>query len=62
MKWVVFVQRPFYPQVEGEYETLAEAEKAADKVVREENEADGTYKSKVYVAKIECVKDMRTWY
>lgn len=62
MRWVVFVKRPYYPSVEGEYDTEAEAMKAARELAGQENDESGLHESKVYVAKIVAVLPIKTHY
>lgn len=61
-RWVVFVNRPYYPFVEDEYDTEAEAVAAAEQIVADKTDADGKYESKVYVAQIGRVLEMKTHY
>lgn len=62
MKWVVFVDRPYYPSVEGEYDSEAEAMTAARREAGEQTDDAGKYESKVYVAQIVTVLPIKTHY
>jgi hypothetical protein len=60
--WVVFIDRPYYPSVEGEYATEAEASAAAHKLAAEEAAEDGKHDSKVYVAQVIKVLPIKTHF
>lgn len=60
--YVVFFNRPFYPSVEDEYETEAEALAAAAKLVSENDVSDGEHESCVYVAQIIKKTELKTVY
>lgn len=50
--YVVFINRPFYPSVKGEYETREEADGAAAKWVADYGTTDGHEEASVYVAEV----------
>jgi len=65
MHWVVFVDRSYYPYVEDEYDTEAEAMVAAEGIAKEEANEDPEiegYEAKIYVAQIVKVFNIKTAY
>lgn len=58
--WVVGLNRPYYPSVEF-FNSEEEALKEYNGLL-EENEEDGMYDVKVFMAKIENIYDIKTYY
>ena len=60
-KWIVFVDRPYYPWVVDEVDTLDEALTIAKDEASDSN-PEGTYDNRVIVAKIETTLPFKDFY
>jgi len=59
--WIVFVDRPFYPWVVDEVETLDEALTIA-KAEASDGNSEGTYDNRVIVARVEATFPFKDYY
>ena len=60
-KWIVFVDRPYYPWVVDEVDTLDEALEIAKDATSDSN-SEGSYDNRVIVAKIETTLPFKDFY
>lgn len=62
MTWAVFIDRRYYPSLEGLYDTETEARAAADRLFSEESADEGRQKATIYIAQVVAKTALKTNY
>ena len=60
--WIVVLDRPFYPEVRGEFSSLEEADAELSRILQEDAYPDGEYESTAYVAEVFMRHKIRTYH
>ena len=60
-KWAGTIDRPYYPSIEY-FTSKDDADRHAEKVLKEQNEDDGSYASTVCVVEIVSGREIKTHY
>ncbi len=61
-RWIVVVDRPYYPSVSDEVDNLADALATARSEADDDNDPDGIHDNRVIVAKVEATFTFKGFY